>query len=290
VGQNPVFPQVDDLRIRFFVVNTGTVSITAKQFGSRLVSRYQSTKSTSINKPYLSEFYKRLPLYFLSVFFLSLGIYLIFLMLKLIYHFPLLSAPHLRLFFRDQKFIFWQRLPTKDRIGLLDFIRLLIRASCGVYIIGLMLLGGILGMILVTIFIKFLDFEMRIPYLDLGILTIIISLIIIMIMITVPMIIYHIALLLSKYLNSIPFFDNFLNRLNWLSAIIIAVSISLILTAINWIIYLPILSIFLFIIAILNLYFLIPVAHKFLNVPNYELPESQLVQETVVPKKAYSIP
>ena len=103
-------------------------------------------------------------------------------------------------------------------------------------------------------------------------------------MITVPIIIYVIALLLSKLLKYIPFFDSFLNWLNWLSAIIIAISLSFIFIAMTWINYLPILSVTLSIMAIGNLYFLIP-AHRLLTVPSYEPPEPPLVQEMVVPQK-----
>jgi hypothetical protein len=101
---------------------------------------------------------------------------------------------------------------------------------------------------------------------------------------TAPIIIYVIGLSLSKLLKSIPFFDNFINWLNWLSAIIIAISLSLIFIAMTWINYLPILSVTLSIMAIGNLYFLIP-AHRLLTVPNYEPPEPPLVQEMVVPQK-----
>ncbi|EDN68825.1 membrane protein [Beggiatoa sp. PS] len=282
VGQNPAFPQVGDLRIRFFVVSTGTVSITAKQVGSRLVYDYQSTKEIQstqeiqstkeiiftyfqntkkiiftflkkinlVDTYYFSKFYQTLPLYFLSFFTLSLGIYLIFLTLRILNYFPPLfdSEKYSDLYFKVIKFIY---------IGYYWVVIFLM----------FMLLGAGEGGGSKIIILAFLLFVA---------------------MITAPIIIYVIGLLLSKLLKSIPFFDNFLNWLNWLSAIIIAISLSFIFIAITWINYLPILSVTLSIIAIGNLYFLIP-AYRLLIGPNYEPPELPLIQETVIPQKASSM-
>jgi len=253
VGQDPNFPQVGDLRIRFFVVSTGTVSITAKQVGSYLI--YQSTKeiiftyfqsTKKIIFTFFSKFYQILPLYFLSFFSLSLGIYLISLTLKILYYFPPLFDSEKYLYFKVVKFIY-----------------------IGYYWVVIFLIAMFAGLA-----------EAR----EDGGIFLALAFIFLVAMIIVPIIIYVIALLLSKLLKFIPFFDNFLNWLNWLAAIIIAISLSLIFIAMIWIIYLPILSVALIIMAIGNLYFLIP-AHQLLTVPNYEPPEPPLVQEMVVPQK-----
>jgi hypothetical protein len=257
VGQNPAFPQVGDLRISFFVVSTGTVSITAKQVGSRLVYPEQSTKEiiftflkqiNPVDTYYFSKFYQVLPLYFLSFFTLSLGIYLISLTLKILNYFPPLldSEKYSSLYFKMIKFIY-------------------------------------IGYYWVVVFLM-LMFAGSAEAREDGGIFIALAFVFLLAMIIVPIIIYAIALLLGKLLKYIPFFDSFLNWLNWLSIIIIAISLSLIFIAITWINYLPIVSVTLSIIAIGNLYFLIP-AHRLLIVPNYEPPEPPLVQEMVVPQK-----
>ena len=96
--------------------------------------------------------------------------------------------------------------------------------------------------------------------------------------------IYVVAFLLGKLLKNVHFFNVFINHINWLSALII--SISLILIASFWIIYIPILSVSLIIMAVGNLYFLKP-AQRLLTPVNFELPEPPLVPETVVPQKGY---
>ncbi|MDM8565444.1 TMEM43 family protein [Candidatus Halobeggiatoa sp. HSG11] len=263
IGQNPAFPQVGDLRISFFVISTGTVSITARQVDSHLVSYHGIEiiftflkKINLVNTYYLSVFFQILPLYFFSFFSLSLGIYLIFLMLKtLIKPFPSSYDPNLEYENPDNPIIF--------RIFLM-----IIDASFFFMLIFIPMLVSVL----IAIFLKEGIFKEE-------------AFLLIALVITVPIIMYVIALLLSKLLKFIPFSDKFINQLNWLSAIIIAVSISLISIAITWAIYLPILSISLFIIAILNLYYSIPAAHRLLIVPNYEPPEPPLVQEMVVPQK-----
>jgi hypothetical protein len=264
VGQNPAFPQVGDLRIRFFVISTGTVSITAKQVGSHLIYHHQSTKEiifTFLKKInpvnttyYLSVFYQILPHYFLSFFSISFGIYLISLMLKgLINNFPSLFNPRLA----DNPYIF-----------------ILIFTIAFSYVLLLVYLTlGVISTFYHYIFYT-LDVNIVLNFI-LGAIT----------ALTAPLIIYVIGFLLSKLLKFIPFFDDFINWLNWLFAIIIAISISFIFIAITWINYLPILSIFFFIMAILNLYYSIPAAHRLLTVPNYEPPEPPLVQEMVVPQK-----
>ncbi|HEW97109.1 MAG: hypothetical protein DRR16_20550 [Candidatus Parabeggiatoa sp. nov. 3] len=98
--------------------------------------------------------------------------------------------------------------------------------------------------------------------------------------------IYPIILLLSKLFKNIPFFDSLTNRINWLSALIITLSLSLIIIASIWIIHLPILGIILIIMAVGNLYFLKP-AHRLLTPINFELPQPPLVQETVIPQKEF---
>jgi len=191
---------------------------------------------------HIAEFYQILPLYFSSFFSLSFGIYLLFLMLKiLINHFP--SSP---------------KLANNPYMYVISIV------------IGIIATAHIIGLGIFTL-IVIISAEL-LPIL--GAIT----------ALTAPLIIYVIGLLLSKLLKSIPFFDDFLNWLNWLSAIIIAISLSFIFIAITWINYLPILSVALIIMAIGNLYFLIP-AHRLLIVPNYEPPEPPLVQETVVPQK-----
>lgn len=250
VGQDPAHPQIGDLRIRFFVVSTETVSVIAKQVGLRLVPYHDiellkygavsveeviSTHSREIISAktyYFSQFRKRLPLYFLVFFPLSFGIYLTFLMLSTLSNFP--PAWSLK---RSSGFIIIENekhfLPIM--IGILIMI--------GIFIVFLVLLLGI----------------------------------------------YVILFLLSKLLKYIPFFDKIINQLNWLSLLIITVSLFLIIIASIWISYLPMLGVTLIVMAVCSLYFL-KFAHRLLKVPNFELPEPTrfLIPETVVPQKDQS--
>jgi len=261
VGQEPAKPQFGDLRLRFFVVNVETVSVIAKQVGSRLVS-YQrnwwepdiellksgvasmeevisthSKKILPVKTYYFFQFYQRLIFYLLGFFTLSFGIYLIFLMLKVLNNFP----PAWTL-----------------KVSLAEFF------------------WGFLG--LLFIFIMFsLEVEIKI-----GLAMNIIGVTIISFVASPG--IYVFPLLLSKLLKYIPFFDSFTNRFNWLSALIISISLFLIIIASIWISYLPMLGVTLIVIAVGFLYFLKP-AHRLLTPINFELLETPLVQETVVPQK-----
>ncbi len=74
---------------------------------------------------------------------------------------------------------------------------------------------------------------------------------------------------------------------NWLSALVITISLLLIIIAGVWISYLPMLGVSLIVIALGNLYFLKPAA-RLLTPLNFEPPEEvTLVQETVVPQKVW---
>jgi len=258
VGQNPSRPQFGDLRISFLMVSTGTVSVIAKQVGSGLVSDQTQTerlksgvasleeiisdhKNISVKIYYFSSFYKRLPLYFLGLFTLSFGMYLIFLMLKVLNNFP--PAWTLGVSLTGFFVIFLELL--------LFLIVLMLDKDVRVY-----MANNIWETIMVTI-ISFV----------------------------VPSAIYIFLLLLSKLLKGVPFFDSITKWFNWLSALIISISLFLIIIASIWISYLPILGVTLIIMAVGNLYFLKP-AHRLLTPLNFEPPEEPtLLQETVVPQK-----
>lgn len=241
VGQNPSRPQFGDLRIRFFVVNIETVSVIAEQVGSGLVSRTWGDiellksgrvsmeeiifghQNISVKTYYFAQFNKRLPFYFSVFFSLSFGIYLIFLMLKVLNNFP----PAWTL--------------TKSSL----------EAFIGIFVILLFITYGAIIVFLAILYA-----------------------------------IYPIILLLSKLVKNIPFFDSITNWFNWLSALIITLSVFLIIIASIWISYLPTLGVVLIIIAVGNLYFLKP-AHRLLTPINFEPPAPTLILETVVPPKEY---
>ncbi len=269
VGQYPDNPQFGDLRIRFSVISAEAVSVIAKQVGSHLSSYKTQTdhdiellksgvasmekvisthskKIIPVKTYYFSQFYKRLPLYFSIFFTLSFGIYLIFLMLKVLNNFP--PAWTLK-----------KSLLIKSKSLSLRIIK-----TDSFHIVYILLVPLFIPLVILLIVLFF-----QLVFL-LGI--------------------YPIILLLSKLLKYIPFFDNFINLLNWLFALIISVSLFLIIIASIWISYLPMLGISLIVIAVGNLYFLKP-AHRLLTVSKFEPPEEPtLVQETIVPKKEYSMP
>ena len=266
VGQEPAHPQFGDLRIRFSVVSAETVSVIAKQVGSRLVSYRTQThhdiellksgvasmeevisthskKIIPVKIYYFAQFRKSLPFYFFGLFTLSLGILVILFWLKLLSNFTFLAIK--------------KHFKVKEKF----------KEKWGFFVMFMFFSGFIL--IATTIL-----YEKKIPIM-IGMFIVIFFF----------LGFYVIVLLLNKLLKYLPFFDNILNLLNWLSALIISVSVILIIIASIWISYLPILGVTLIIMAIGNLYFLKP-AHRFLTVPNFELPEEPtLIKETVVPQK-----
>jgi hypothetical protein len=249
VGQEPAKPQFGDLRLRFFVINVETVSVIAKQVGSDLVS-YRTQSGHDIE-------------------LLKSGVAS---MEEVISTHSKKILPVKTYYF----FQFYQRLI----FYLLGFFTL----SFGIYLIFLTLkllnnfppawtltklsLGAFIGIFVILLFITYGAIIVYLAILH-GI--------------------YAILLPLSKLIKNIPFFDSITNRFNWLSALIISISLFLIIIASIWISYLPMLGVVLIIMALGNLYFLKP-AHRLLTVPNFEPPELPLVQETVVPQKGYSMP
>jgi hypothetical protein len=325
VGQDPNHPQFGDLRIQFFVNSTKTVSVIARQADGNLVSvsgwhHYHditllksgiasleevilthSRKFIPVEAYYFVQFGKRLPLYLLGFFILLFGLYLLFLTLKLFHNnFPpkwiqkdsqeflliLLAMPSVMFIVAMNESA--MRMSERDIIieNIMVVILIAMVASFQVLFISRQFLRIIILFYAIILFaiIPFVFIIRDFPFLNLNqkITFILISLGILLGILGI----YVIALLLNKLFKK-PFFDNLINRLNWLSILIITVSLTLVILAGIWMSYLPILSVILIMIAIGFLYLLKP-AHRLLTVPNFELPEPKLKPETVVPQKGSS--
>ncbi len=261
VGQNPSRPQFGDLRIRFFVVNIETVSVIAKQVGSGLVS-YQTQTDIELLKSGVASLEEILTSNELD---------------------DRAESPAEVISTHSKKI-----LSVKTYYYFAQFSKRLLPYFFGFFSLALSIYFLLLTLKLLNNFPPAwtLTKSSLNPFVFFLIILLFITYGAIIVFLAILYAIYPIILLLSKLLKNIPFFDSITNWFNWLSALIISVTLFFIIIASIWISYLPILGIVLFIMAVGNLYFLKP-AHRLLTPINFEPPaeEPTLILETVVPPK-----
>jgi hypothetical protein len=256
IGRNPLNPKIGDLRIRYEIVPSETVTVVAKQQSSNLVP-YQTEiggeielfeyGTVSANDMFLknkvSNLMNSLPLRVIGFLTLFLGFYMMVVALKQLLNFP----------------------------TLLDTVSEQVRWAlfANIIILLIFMIGRKFGFQWLSL-ISILLFEESFLYL--------ISLLLYMLF----------SAIANNLSDSKDFLEKRLGRINWVSLMIITVSFYLILIALIWMDYLPNLTMILIVIALTFLFFLRS-THNLFEKPPLELPKQMLKAETQVPKKEFGI-
>jgi hypothetical protein len=252
IGKNPEEPQIGDLRVKFEMIPSETISVIAKQVGSKLAPyrtpvggeielfEYGTVSASKMfHNQRIAYLLNSLPLRFLGFFTLFLGFYMVFSVLNQLTSFPAVL---------DSTFEWAKWLLFSLIIALLPFMIAKKIDSELLNIITTLLVAVCLSsLLLLILYIIFSAFANRLSH-------------------------------SKEVLKSL------VERANWISLMIITATLSLIVIGFVWIDYLPKLGIALIVIAVTFLPFLI-FAHILFEKPTLEWQEPTLELETEIPLK-----